>query len=46
MLLSPLPRSLHAFPACRVLRLSDEALRVAGLIGRTRGSIARLHDRQ
>ena len=35
MLLFPLPRSLHSFPACRVLRVSDEALRVAGLIGRT-----------
>jgi hypothetical protein len=29
-----------------VLRVFDEALRVAGLIGRTRGSIARLNDRQ
>src|SRR5262249_60495830 len=29
MLLSTLPRSLHAFPAFRVLRVSDEALRIA-----------------
>src|SRR5262249_61316795 len=40
-----LPISPHACPVCRGLRASDEAP-VVGLIGRTRGSNATLHERQ